>query len=141
MEVEKNFTCPITGEVFQDPVAIEDGNVYEREAIEKWFKRKQTSPLTGLPVRSITVIPIHCLRNFLQNRTSAGPVVKNRGPAVKKYKSMADAWNQIAKGTLSNSKYKDVKNNTDDPILEHVKQLYNAARIPRKKKTHVPSAT
>ena len=30
----------------------DDGNTYEKEAIQAWFKKHNTSPLTGLPLGS-----------------------------------------------------------------------------------------
>jgi len=38
-DAKSSFTCPITYELFIDPVRAEDGQVYERGAIEDWFKR------------------------------------------------------------------------------------------------------
>lgn len=38
-DARSSFTCPITYELFIDPVRAEDGQVYERGAIEDWFKR------------------------------------------------------------------------------------------------------
>ena len=38
--------CPITLELFRDPVLAQDGHIYEREAIENWIRTKGTSPLT-----------------------------------------------------------------------------------------------
>jgi hypothetical protein len=42
-----NFLCPITNEVMEDPVVAADGHTYEREAIETWFRRRNTSPMTN----------------------------------------------------------------------------------------------
>ncbi len=39
--------CPITLSAFEDPVLCNDGHTYERDAIERWAKRKRTSPVTG----------------------------------------------------------------------------------------------
>jgi hypothetical protein len=59
-EDEPRFVCSINGEVFRDPVVAEDGNTYERTAIERWIqeklvdneynnnKGKWNSPLNGL---------------------------------------------------------------------------------------------
>ncbi len=38
VEVPHEFLCPITHLIMVDPVSAEDGQTYEREAIEKWFK-------------------------------------------------------------------------------------------------------
>ena len=44
------FTCPITYELFRDPVLAEDGHTYERVAIEKWIRENGTSPFTRQPL-------------------------------------------------------------------------------------------
>jgi hypothetical protein len=41
------FMCPLTMEIFVDPVITEDGQTYERAAIEVWFSNHSTSPLTN----------------------------------------------------------------------------------------------
>lgn len=38
--------CPITQEIFNDPVVADDMIVYEKEAIERWFIQNDTSPVT-----------------------------------------------------------------------------------------------
>jgi len=38
--------CPITQEIFNDPVLADDMVVYEKEAIERWFLRNNYSPVT-----------------------------------------------------------------------------------------------
>ena len=46
-EHEKRLTCPMTMELYKDPVICAgDGHTYEREAIEKWFSDNSKSPLT-----------------------------------------------------------------------------------------------
>ena len=43
-----NWLCPITGLLMTDPVTAEDGFIYERSAIEKWFSSGfLVSPKTG----------------------------------------------------------------------------------------------
>ena len=42
-------TCAISLEVMEDPVLAQDGYLYEREALARWFATGQrTSPMTGL---------------------------------------------------------------------------------------------
>lgn len=46
-EIDINeITCPITLDIFYDPVRINDGYVYERKAILNWFLSNGTSPIT-----------------------------------------------------------------------------------------------
>jgi hypothetical protein len=46
-----DLTCPITLELFHDPVIAKDGRVYEREAITKWILEHGTSPFTREPLK------------------------------------------------------------------------------------------
>ena len=43
----RRLTCPITHQLFADPVMASDGFLYERSAIERWFAARRTSPLMG----------------------------------------------------------------------------------------------
>ena len=54
------FSC----EVMNDPVVAMDGVTYERASIEAWFKRHNTSPLTGA-VLSDTLIPNYSVRGMI----------------------------------------------------------------------------
>jgi WD40 repeat protein len=46
--VSKSFLCPITGELYKNPVITADGETYEEAAIVDWFKNgNNTSPYTG----------------------------------------------------------------------------------------------
>lgn len=40
-----------------DPVIAEDGNTYERIAIEAWFQKHETSPLTNVKLNSKHLMP------------------------------------------------------------------------------------
>ncbi|XP_012835675.1 PREDICTED: putative E3 ubiquitin-protein ligase LIN-1 [Erythranthe guttata] len=47
----KDFVCPITGQIFNDPVTLETGQTYERKAIQEWTNRGNTScPITRQPL-------------------------------------------------------------------------------------------
>ena len=67
------FICPLSKEIFQDPVIISDGHSYEREAIIQWFKTHSVSPLTGLPLPSRTLIPNHALKQAIHHFVGAQP--------------------------------------------------------------------
>ena len=52
-EPPANLVCPISQELYVDPVSAEDGYVYERKEIEAWFSRgNRTSPLTNVELTS-----------------------------------------------------------------------------------------
>ena len=66
-----DLTCPITLEVFHDPVVAGDGRVYEREAITRWIVEHGTSPFTREPLRSNELqADTHMRRICAQKRNS-----------------------------------------------------------------------
>eukprot|EP00960_Hanusia_phi_P046880 758085-Hanusia_phi.AAC.1 len=85
MELEDmppSFICPITNEMMRDPgemrmrsdsqssdrlaVSTCDGHSYERSAIEDWLQKHNTSPVTNLQLESTILIPVHALRNSIE---------------------------------------------------------------------------
>ena len=60
------FKCPITGEVFEDPVVTSDGHSYESTSISQWFLRRQTSPLTNMRLASTQLLPNHALKRAIE---------------------------------------------------------------------------
>jgi len=50
--------CPISHEVFADPVLAADGFTYERDCIEEWWRRRgPRSPMTGRAMPSTALVP------------------------------------------------------------------------------------
>ena len=56
-EIREDLRCPLTLELFCDPVTAADGHTYERVAIEEWLKTKGTSPMTQEPLTDTRLIP------------------------------------------------------------------------------------
>ena len=54
--------CPITQEVMHDPVVVDGGFTFEREAIEDWFVNNNTNPMTGEVLSNTTVSPNFAIR-------------------------------------------------------------------------------
>ncbi|KAK7394117.1 hypothetical protein VNO78_14636 [Psophocarpus tetragonolobus] len=46
--IPQEFVCPLTGNLFEEPVTLETGQTFEREAIKAWFEKgNRTCPVTG----------------------------------------------------------------------------------------------
>lgn len=66
------FFCPLTKQVMRDPVTLENGQTFEREAIEKWFReckesgRKLVCPLTLKELKTADLKPSIALRNTIE---------------------------------------------------------------------------
>ena len=50
----------------KNPVMIETGHSFEKEEIERWFKKHDTNPKTNLPVKSKKLIPNISLKNAIE---------------------------------------------------------------------------
>ncbi len=67
----KDFVCPLTWEVFRDPVFASDGFTYERTAIERWLDlgKNPVSPMSNLPLRHTYLMPNTLMRELCLSRS------------------------------------------------------------------------
>ncbi len=85
--VENEYVCPITHELFIDPVTAEDGRVYERAALLRMFEETTRegeivfeeirSPMTNEPMGQ-TILAAHQVRSALAALIAAGVIVGER---------------------------------------------------------------
>eukprot|EP00899_Mesostigma_viride_P007649 jgi/Mesvir1/16886/Mv15767-RA.3 len=68
MEPPAHFLCPISYDLMRDPVMlVETGQIYERDAIERWFARGNTTdPLTNARVVDTKLAPVFALRSAVE---------------------------------------------------------------------------
>jgi hypothetical protein len=66
-----DLICPITMQVFRDPVLAGDGRVYEREAISRWILEHGTSPFTREPLQLDQFQPDDHLRQLALKRRNS----------------------------------------------------------------------
>mmetsp|Transcript_85724 Transcript_85724/g.276666 ORF Transcript_85724/g.276666 Transcript_85724/m.276666 type:complete len:149 (+) Transcript_85724:64-510(+) len=59
--------CPITLEVFEEPVMLEDGSVYEQEAVLDWLKDHDVVPCTNVRVRHKVVLKLAPLKSVVEH--------------------------------------------------------------------------
>ena len=64
-EIPDDLRCPLTLEIFLDPVSAADGHTYERVAIEEWLATgARTSPVTNEPLESLKLVPQHTVKKL-----------------------------------------------------------------------------
>ncbi len=66
-----DLICPITLQIFRDPVIAGDGHTYERAAIVRWILEHGTSPLTRQPLNLNELQADDYLRNLAAQRRSS----------------------------------------------------------------------
>ena len=75
-DVVAELLCPINRELPFDPVLAEDGKIYERDAILKWFAKKAgdaTSPSTGAVIGT-KLLPAVQARNTIESLIQSGAI-------------------------------------------------------------------
>ena len=66
-DIPSIYLCPILQTIMEDPVMTEDGQTYERRAIEQWFGTNTSkSPLTGLTLSSKKLISNYALKHLIE---------------------------------------------------------------------------
>jgi hypothetical protein len=83
------FICPLSKQVMQDPVSLENGQTFERSAITQWFQEQERSkkgggggegprcPVTGELLSSASLRPSNALRSAIEEwiaRTDAARI-------------------------------------------------------------------
>ena len=66
-DIPDDLRCPLTLELFEDPVTAQDGHTYERRAIVEWLNKKKTSPLTHEPLDATALVPQHVVRKLIES--------------------------------------------------------------------------
>ncbi|OWM69234.1 hypothetical protein CDL15_Pgr025421 [Punica granatum] len=65
--IPQYLICPLTRQLFEDPVTLETGQTFERAAIQKWFDEgNKTCPVTGnsLECLSVPLTNMYLIRRF-----------------------------------------------------------------------------
>mmetsp|Transcript_7650 Transcript_7650/g.11583 ORF Transcript_7650/g.11583 Transcript_7650/m.11583 type:complete len:292 (+) Transcript_7650:46-921(+) len=65
--VPKEFKCPLTHKIMEDPVMTSDGVNYDRHAITKWLSFRGSCPLTGKQLTVEQLNPNYSLKKAIEN--------------------------------------------------------------------------
>jgi serine/threonine protein kinase len=65
-----SLKCPITYELFRDPVIGSDGHTYERENITAWIRKHATSPITREPMNLSSLRPNYIVKKMVEDFVS-----------------------------------------------------------------------
>ena len=78
VDIDEDFLCPITQSFIRDPVTTSDGQMYEREAIEQWFsKGNTTSPVTNEPLEDQKLTPNVFAKKKIISLVEKNPTLKD----------------------------------------------------------------
>lgn len=70
-----NFVCPLSNEIFLDPVMADDGHLYERQMISTWLSNNNISPITRNEM-SDELKDCYVVKNILNTILAKNPTLK-----------------------------------------------------------------
>lgn len=135
--VTSELLCPITQELFVDPVTAMDGHVYERMAIEKWMANKErvTSPMTGIEI-SKDLLSAPKVKNIVDGLVKESTIIAQERVAVWRSKhelleKMRDCVEQARTGDAAKAfwvaKQYAIGNDVTSPNVTMAIDMYTAA--------------
>ncbi len=136
-EQVKTLCCPITLEIFKDPVIDDHGHTFERDMIEKHLKEDGRCPINREPIRSLAP-NLDCLQQ-IQQAQAEDPIptlfhCKNENQDLaRKYMEIAMTYEQLGKFQEAIQSYsfafQHTKKSTD---YQPIAQLYKKMNQPSK---------
>jgi len=72
----ENFVCPLSNEIFLDPVMADDGHLYERQMISTWLSNNDISPITRKEM-SDTLRDCYVIKNLITHILLKNPQLKD----------------------------------------------------------------
>jgi len=66
-EIPKEFICPLTLVMLENPYVDNEGITYEYDAIKNWLKNNATSPVTRKPLLLDDLRPNIALRSLIED--------------------------------------------------------------------------
>merc|ERR1712216_190394 len=80
IEPPSALCCPMTLQLFDDPVQADDEHTYEREQLEAWLEKHDTSPNTGEVLPNKNFAPTtRCARRWRSGRRTTGLRLRRDG--------------------------------------------------------------
>ena len=70
--LSNNLVCPITKEIMVEPVITQDGFMYEKYAILKWFQSHDTSPISNIKLNNKSITPCLAIKEQCKDIIEAG---------------------------------------------------------------------
>src|SRR5437588_493849 len=77
-EIYNDIICPISVQIFNQPVIASDKKVYEKMCITKWFSLNQTSPLTGEILTDFNLADSVLIKQLVDNFLEKYPDYKDQ---------------------------------------------------------------
>ena len=75
-KIYEHLRCPLTLQIFFEPVMATDSIVYEKEFIQEWYKNNNTSPLTNKIISDKSLYKSYIIQNIVNELIKLNPSIK-----------------------------------------------------------------
>ncbi|CAF4124222.1 unnamed protein product, partial [Adineta steineri] len=118
---EDALICPITLELFHDPVMAQDGHTYERKAIEEWIRKYGTSPLTNQQLSLEHLVSKHTIKKVTDHFETSS-FGKNYQYILDKdvKKKRGGPFFQTSEKTIHHAEWLPTNNNRPEIVLSKI---------------------
>ncbi|XP_061343733.1 U-box domain-containing protein 26-like [Gastrolobium bilobum] len=97
------FRCPISLDLFEDPVTLCTGQTYDRSSIEKWLAAGNlTCPVTMQKLHDLSIVPNHTLRHLIDQWFQLDPQFDPGNSATVDYLTAIKHTLESEEATLEN---------------------------------------
>jgi hypothetical protein len=117
----------LQGEVIKNPVIDREGNSYEKEAIEQWLNRNETSPITRNPLKISFLIPNRALKSLIEEASTIRKKASDR--QYLNPQELAALAINLPKGDKHKQKFKDISGRSAVYIGELVDGFRNGLGV------------
>lgn len=122
----EEFTCPISLEVFNDPVIDNDGHTFEEKIIEEHRKTNNTCPISRVPITSLT--PNRILKDRIEKIKQQNPI-----PTFALFKNsntkLANMSLEMAQECIKSGEYEQALNSYSQ-ALQYTKAWQDYEKLP-----------
>jgi hypothetical protein len=122
-DYSEEFRCPISGHVFLNPVIAEDGHVYEKEMIEAWFTKHDTSPITREKIICKNVHPTFFVKNKVVDFLKKYPQYSEE--LYKPVENIDDPYTKIIKDPKNSKNYELLLKIVDKIEAVRLHEIFN----------------
>ncbi|XP_031281860.1 U-box domain-containing protein 25-like [Pistacia vera] len=118
MAIPHLFRCPISLELFTDPVTLSTGQTYDRSSIEKWLAAGNlTCPVTMQKLHDPSFVPNHTLRHLIHQWLQMGSSSGHHNFDLDNYLTKIDSFSVLKLNLESPQTSMETKLQTLENIL------------------------
>lgn len=130
MVIPHFFVCPISLDLFRDPVTLCTGQTYERSSIEKWFATgNMICPVTMQKLHDPSLVPNHTLRHLISQWLEKGHYLGTNEFVIAPSFSLVSIRQKLESPEASLENKLDLLSEIENLSEEHPDKIYGLIQL------------